>query len=223
MIIGILVSFSGCKNDNEVTGVTVLPAVCVLKVGEFQHLTAFVTPENADDKTVRWSIQTKELIAPPDADTVASISENGKVTGLAEGFATAVCITNNMFYEATAKIIVGYAVAVKGIYNGSLSKNGDVINPATKIGIDHISEYEARFGLPFLDSDNDGCPVTVERWGESMKFSGNTTINLNGSETPVEVSGTVTLLGGGDFTILVGGNPATKYSFLGTIDNRPSF
>lgn len=217
VIIGVLFSFSGCRNDNYVTGVEIFPSVCVVKVSETQQLKAIVTPDNADDKTVRWVIRT---IESKDSSDVASISENGRVTGLSEGFAAAICVTNNMFYEAKANIMVGYATAVKGMYGGSLSKDGVVINTTSKIGISYMpteyeaTEYEATFGLPFLDFIP-WCPITVDYRSERMEFSGDTIVNVNEVMTPVKVSGTVTLYGMGEFEILVGDNPTTKYSFMG--------
>jgi len=223
IIIGILFSFSGCKNDKDVTGVTISPSICVLRVNETLHLTATVSPDNADNKSVSWTIQTLEPKEIINAQNVASISESGKVTGLAEGFALATCITNQMFYEATATIMVGYATAVVGMYNGSLLKNDELMNTSTKIGISYISEYaateyEAAFGLPFLNSTTPWCPVTVDYKSEKMEFSGETTIDLDGVTTPVKVSGVVALYGLGEFEILVGSN--TKYSFSGQKEPR---
>jgi len=221
IIVGVLFSFSGCK-DNDVTGVEIFPSVCVLRVDETQQLKAVVTPSTADDKTVRWTIQT--IKSKDSTDVVASISENGKVAGLAEGFATAVCITNNMFCEAKANIMVGYASAAVGVYTGSLWKGDEVISTAEKIGIVYIteyeaSEYEAEIGLSFLKKGQ-RCLITVDYKSEKMEFSGETTVELDEVMTPVKVSGTVTLYGVGDFTILVGDDPATEYFFYGTLIER---
>jgi len=228
IIICISFSFSGCKNDKDVTGVTITPSILVLQVEETKQLTAIVSPDNADNKSVRWTILTMEPKDVANPQDVASISENGKVTGLAEGFAKATCITNQMFYEATATIMVGYATAVVGMYNGSLSENDTVINTAAKIGIAYISEYQATeyqaaFGLSFLASGQ-WCPITVDYKSEEMVFSGETTINLNEVMTPVKVSGAVKLYGLGGFDILVGDDVVTKYSFYGQKEPRtPSY
>ena len=224
IIIGILFSFSGCK-DNDVTGVSIIPEICVLYVGESRDLTAIVSPDNADDKSVKWKINNIRPMDTINGQDVASISDNGKVKGLAEGYAQAVCITNNMFCEAQAIIMVGYAVAVKGNYTGSLSENGNVINTAAKIGIEHVSEYEARFNMPFLvETDSvESCLVTVKKQDEkTMAFNGTNIIDIQGIMTPVQVNGRVSLDGMGDFEVILSTDPAvTKYTFFGTIDNRP--
>jgi hypothetical protein len=227
IITGILFSFSGCKN-HDVTGVTILPNICVVPVGETKQLTAIVSPDNADDKSVRWDIITLERTVNPldttNTQDVASISENGKVTGLAEGFASAVCITNNMFYEATANIMVGYATAVIGVYDGSLSENGDVLSTTAKIGIIHISEHEARLNCYPIPKDTTYCiycDVTIEYVSERMKFSGTSIIDLQGTPTTIKTSGDVTLDGLGNFEIFVGDDPVTTYSFFGINGTRP--
>jgi hypothetical protein len=225
IITGILFSFSGCK-DNDVTGVTISPSICVLQVDETKQLTAIVSPNNADDKSVKWVIHTLERIVNPldtiNVQDVASISENGKVKGVVEGFASVICITNNMFYEAKADIMVGYATAVDGMYSGSLSENEEIINTAFKISILRISEYEAQFNMPFLTEADSikYCNVTVDYISEKMSFEGENTISIQGVMTPVKVSGIVALYGMGGFEILVGDETVTKYSFLGQKEPR---
>ena len=218
ILIGILFSFSGCDKRKDVTGVQIYPSVAVLKVGEDIRLEAIVFPEDADNKSVKWTYNTMESV--DSLSDVISISENGKVQGLSEGIAKAICITNDLFYEASARIFVGYAVAVKGIYTGSLSENGTVINTTFKIGISHVSEYEALLGLPFI-SNTDACPVTVDYISEKMYFEGESTVDIQGVMTPVQVKGYVSLDGIGNFEILLGTAPTvTTYTFFGTIDNR---
>ena len=215
IIIGISFSFVGCNNDKEVTGVSIYPSICVLQVDETIHLNATVTPHDADNQTVRWVVNT--LYSVDSISDVASISQIGKVTALAEGFASAVCITNDGFYEDKTGVMVGYATAVAGLYNGSLSENNEVINTAAKIGIVRLSEYEATFGLPFLN-DSATCPVTVDYQSEKLQISG----SLEGDTTTVKVTGAVTLDGLGSFEIVVEdlSSNVTTYSFFGTI-NRP--
>jgi len=223
IIMGILFLFSGCDKKKEVTGVTIIPDICVLRVGEARELVAVVSPDDADDKSVKWAIK---ALFPIDLDKgleVATI-ENGKVKGVSEGIAVVTCITNNMFYETDALVMVGYAVAVRGTYKGSLSKNGTVVDSGFKIGIDHLSEYEALFGLPFLTEADSvkSCPVTVSKENEkTMYFEGENTISLQGVMTPVQVSGYVTLDGIGDFEILLGNDVVTAYTFFGPIETRP--
>lgn len=62
----------------EVESVTVEPASLTLEVGQSETLTATVSPENADDKTVTWS----------SSDTDVATVEDGVVTAVSEGTAT---------------------------------------------------------------------------------------------------------------------------------------
>ena len=61
-----------------VTSVQIAPETAELEVGETLGLTVAVLPEDATDKTVTWS---------SDNDAVATVSEDGLVTALAEGTA----------------------------------------------------------------------------------------------------------------------------------------
>ena len=226
IIMGILFSFSGCDKKKDVTGVTIIPNRCVLRVGEIKELTAIVYPDDADDKSVKWGVKALHPIDTSKGLQVATV-ENGKVYGNSEGFALVTCITNNMFYETSALVMVGYAVAVKGMYYGSLSKNGEVINTAATIGIHTPSEENALFGLPFL-STTDDCPITVSKSKENenkMYFEGKDSISLQDVMTLVQVKGHVTLDGLGSFEILSGNDPVTTYTFSGTIiigeESRP--
>ena len=216
IIIGILFLFSGCDKKIDVTGVKIYPSVSVIKVGETKQLTAIVTPDNADDMSVTWNIQPVWMI---DTEKVNSISENGKVTGNAEGCASIICITNQLFYEDRAYVYVGYAAAVDAMYSGHLYKEDKEINTAQKIGIVRISEYKAKFGLPFLSGVSpDYCEITVDTISEKMRFEGSDSISVGGVMTLIEVSGAVGLQDGrGDFKIFVGKD---VYSFNGAKEPR---
>jgi len=63
----------------EVESVTLDRESAEIETGKTLQLTATVVPENAMDKTVTWS---------SDNETVATVDENGLVTGVAEGTAT---------------------------------------------------------------------------------------------------------------------------------------
>jgi len=218
IIIAVPFLFSGCDKTKDVTGVTIIPDICVLKVGETRELTAIVSPDDADDQSVRWAVNALHPIDSTKGQDVVTISETGKVKGISEGFARIVCITNNMFCEAQALVMVGYSTAVKGLYTGSLSKNGKVVNNPFNIGIETLSEYEALFGLPSPIANGESCPVTVSRESDTiMYFEGENTINLQGVTTSVQVNGYVSLDGIGDFEITLNSDPVTKYTFFGPI------
>jgi hypothetical protein len=219
IIVGILFSFSGCEKKTDVTGVKIHPPIAVVKVNETKELMVIVSPGNADDKSVRWTVNTIWMITPIETQEVASISETGKVTGLAEGCASVACITNNMFCEAASTVYVGYAAAIEGNYSGPLLRNEKEFKPTAQIGIERVSEYIARFNIGFL-AKRDSCDVKVDYVSENMRFSGETTIELEGVTTSVKVSGAVSLDGLGDFKILVGDD---AYSFAGTkVSRKPN-
>jgi uncharacterized protein YjdB len=217
VVMGILFLFSGCDKTVDVTGVRISPSVCVIRVGDTKQLEAIVSPDDADDKSVSWASQTLWMINPDTlfSDTVASVSESGRIKGIAEGCAEVMCSTTSLFFLTRATVYVGYAAAVDAVYSGSLFKNKEEIDAAAKIGIQGTSGNEARFGLPFLkDAVTTYCDVTVDALSEKMTFSGETTIEVEGVTTPVTVSGEVGLEDGrGEFEILVGND---TYSFYGT-------
>jgi len=62
-----------------VTGVTLNKEELTLKVGGSEMLTAEIAPENAAEKTVRWS---------SDKTEIATVDDNGLVTAVAKGTAT---------------------------------------------------------------------------------------------------------------------------------------
>lgn len=73
--------FVGCKQDEPipVSDIALNKTALSLNVGETGQLTATVTPENAEDKTVTWT---------SDKPEVAAVSDEGLVTALGPGEAT---------------------------------------------------------------------------------------------------------------------------------------
>ena len=93
-----------------VTGVTVSPTTATIKVEETTKLTATVTPDNATNKKVTWE----------SSDTnIATVSEDGTVTGKGAGDATITAKTEDgSFTESCAVIVEAKApetVAVTGV------------------------------------------------------------------------------------------------------------
>lgn len=68
------------------TGVTLNNTTATVYIGEFVNLTATVTPENASDKTVTWTSSNTEI---------ATVGEDGKVTGVEIGKVTITATTKN--------------------------------------------------------------------------------------------------------------------------------
>ncbi|WP_265905836.1 Ig-like domain-containing protein [Lacticaseibacillus nasuensis] len=75
----------------------VTPAAVSVTVGATTKLTATVAPADADDATGKWSIG---------SDSIATIADDGTVTGVAEGTATATYTTTDGAKTATATITV---------------------------------------------------------------------------------------------------------------------
>ena len=81
--------------DVPVESITLDLTEASLKVGETQQLVATVEPENATDKTVEWT----------SSDTgIATVSEDGLVTAIAEGNATITAACSG--FKATCNVTV---------------------------------------------------------------------------------------------------------------------
>ena len=95
----------GAVAQVAVTGVTLNKAELTLATGASETLTATVAPENATNKTVKW--------ASSDAK-IATVDQNGKVTGVAAGTATITATTEDGGKTATCKVTVT-GTAVTGV------------------------------------------------------------------------------------------------------------
>ncbi|MDR2286229.1 MAG: Ig-like domain-containing protein, partial [Prevotellaceae bacterium] len=103
-----VVAISSCKKDEkdsvEVTGVTLNKHTLTLAVASSETLTATVTPDNADDKTVVWTISgTTKDVAPV---TVVSVT-NGLVTAIAEGSAKIIATAGSKSDTCVVTVIAG--------------------------------------------------------------------------------------------------------------------
>lgn len=87
----------GDPAGTPVTGVTVEPSTLALEVGESQSLTATVAPANASNTAVTWTTS--------DAG-VATVSNTGVVTGVADGVATITATTDDGGFTATSEVTV---------------------------------------------------------------------------------------------------------------------
>ena len=99
-------SFWSCSKNEEpeptppavtVTGVTLNKTDLMLEIGGSETLTATVAPADATNKNVTWKSS--------DA-TVATVDDNGKVTGVAAGEATITVTTEDGGKTATCKVSV---------------------------------------------------------------------------------------------------------------------
>jgi hypothetical protein len=118
----------GEKNKNnpvEVTGVTLNKHVLSLAVDSSETLTATVTPDNADDKTVIWTISgaTKDVLHV----TVVSVTD-GLVTAIAEGSAKIIATAGNKSDTCVVTVTANaYTISAKVEYGSSLNGNVDLV------------------------------------------------------------------------------------------------
>ena len=91
--------------NQAVTGVTIEPSEAELTVGSSTKLTATVLPENATNKNVIYSV---------DDESILSVDQDGNVTGLSLGTATATVTTEDGGFTASAEINV-MPVRVTGV------------------------------------------------------------------------------------------------------------
>ncbi len=104
--------FTACKKDNPeptpvaVTGISLDKTMVGLEIGESATVQAVITPSNATNKAVEWSV----------ADTAVATVANGVVTGVAVGETTLTATTADGGHTATIPVkVVTEKVAVTGI------------------------------------------------------------------------------------------------------------
>lgn len=97
----------------HVTGISLDHPSAAIKEGETITLVATVTPDNAANKTVKWSSS---------SETVATVDGNGKVTGIKAGSATITATTEDGGKKATCALTVEANLA-----------------PSVTVGAEHVS------------------------------------------------------------------------------------
>ena len=131
--------FTACKKDNPepkpvaVTGISLDKTMVGLEIGESATVQAVITPSNATNKAVEWSI----------ADTAVATVSNGVVTGVAVGETTLTATTADGGFTATipVKVVAG---KVSSITIGA---------QATKIGIGEVTYLNANLQPEHPDED----------------------------------------------------------------------
>ncbi|MGN1080718.1 MAG: Ig-like domain-containing protein, partial [Acutalibacteraceae bacterium] len=94
-------------NNRLVTCVRLRPVSKTLTVGDFMYLECIVCPENALDRTVRWSSSNSDVV---------SVDQNGRITANAPGNATVFADANDTSGKyGTCYVTVNAAVPVTGI------------------------------------------------------------------------------------------------------------
>ena len=97
------------KREGRVTGITVTPISKTATVGEIFFVTPYITPVDAEDKSVTWSSSNP---------SIATVDGNGKVTAIREGVVTITATTNDGGLKATCTVTVVDSTAdVHRFYN----------------------------------------------------------------------------------------------------------
>lgn len=148
-----------------VTGVSISPTTASISVGATQQLTATVSPSNATNKNVTWSI--------PQADQAyATVTSNGLVTGVAAGTAHVTVTTVDGGYSAQATITVTASGGGGGLENFTISfENSRTSDSSSAVstlsslitsGSEYVSSssasrvYDGKGGIKFSSSSNNG-------------------------------------------------------------------
>ena len=145
-----------------VTGVSLDITSHTMNEGETVTLTATVTPDNADDKTVSWE---------SDDEAVAKVNTNGIVTAVSPGTATITVTTKDGGHTATCTITVNALPTVGGTWtlvtNAANLKAGDRIV---------IAAAESDFALSTTQNTNNRGQAAVTKNGNNITFTGATQI-----------------------------------------------
>ena len=167
-------SFWSCSKNEEpeptppavtVTGVTLNKTDLMLEIGGSETLTATVAPADATNKNVTWKSS--------DA-TVATVDDNGKVTGVAAGEATITVTTEEGGKTATCKVSV--LPSVKKV----------TVEPAT-LTLGKKKSYTLKATVEVSGSGTD----TGVTWTSSDETIA--TVDATGTVTATDKVGTVTI------------------------------
>ncbi len=95
------------KREGRVTGVTVTPISKTATVGEIFFVTPYITPVDAEDKSVTWSSSNP---------SIAIVDSIGKVKALREGNVTITATTNDGGYKASCIVTVVNGASTANVY-----------------------------------------------------------------------------------------------------------
>ncbi len=140
-----------------VTGVSLDKTSHEMQEGETVTLTATVTPDNADDKTVAWKSSD---------ENIAKVNNNGVVTAVSPGNATITVTTTDGGHTATCTITVNPLPTVKGTWtlvtNAANLKAGDRIV---------IAAADSVFALSTTQNNNNRGQAAVTKNGNNITFT----------------------------------------------------
>ena len=132
----------------RVTGVSISPKAASVDLGRTIQLTASITPSNATNKNLSWSVSD---------ETIISVDDRGTVTGLSGGTATVTVTTEDGGFTASAEITVYYAPAntwtaigtASNCFQGCFDGNGYAVRG---IYINTQKGYQGLFRNSYSDS-----------------------------------------------------------------------
>lgn len=153
-----------------VSGVTVTPASTGVEVGQSVQLTAIVSPSNATNKQVSWSV----------ADSgIASVDANGTVTGIAAGTTTVTATTSDGGKTAVSTITVSppaSTVIIIGDEIRGLKKTGNdllfYVNGATFADLHYKINNDVQLNVA-MHTDGSGnytYPVPGLQQGDTVEY-----------------------------------------------------
>ncbi|WP_240941624.1 family 16 glycosylhydrolase [Paenibacillus sp. HB172176] len=150
-----------------VTGVSVDQSTVQLSESQTAQLNAAVAPSNATNQAVTWSVANS---------SVASVSSNGLVTGVAPGTTTVTATSVDGSFTATSTITVVSAVIVIGDEVRGLKKSGDnlqfYVNGATFADLHYKINNGVQLNVA-MTSDGNGnftYPVNNLQAGDTVEY-----------------------------------------------------
>ena len=164
----------------KVSSVSLDKTAITLAEGETQTLTAIVSPDNAQDKSVTWSSS--------DA-TVATVDQNGKVTAVKAGTATITVTTTDGGKTATCAVTVIAKVASVSLDKTSITLTvGETQTLTATITPDNASDKSVTW------SSSDATVATVDQDGKVTAVkAGNATITVTTTDGGKTATCTVTV------------------------------
>lgn len=131
------------KKEIPVTNVAVSPSELSLVIGETKSLTPQVTPSNATNGTVTWTVES--------GSEYASVDSTGKVKGLSAGTAVVVATAGGKTGKCTVKVTApkasGISVSNSSVSltrtANSISVSNQVLKPGQKVALSPTVQYNA--------------------------------------------------------------------------------
>ena len=160
-----------------VTGVSLSQTSAAIEVGETLTLTATVAPDNATNKGVTWSSSN---------ETIATVDENGVVTGKSAGMTSITVTTDDQKKTATCKVSVNddesdeFLVDLNSLTEDYLAFDGDVLTGT--LGKNVKISIASGATVTLRDATINGVNNDAYKWA-GINCRGNATIVLEGSNS----------------------------------------